>query len=66
MTDTWYLAICAVCGDGLIDPMPMPFAERAARSDWVEQHMDSTGHSVLLMNQHDNDGTREDGNDATT
>ena len=53
---TWYLAICVQCNGGLSslmgsDFLPMPFDDHADRAEWVDAHMGSTGHSVLLMNQ---------------
>jgi hypothetical protein len=66
----WYLAICVQCNGGLNSVvehpeqvMPMPFDDRAERSEWTDAHMEGTGHSVLLMNQHDrttNDITTDD------
>lgn len=64
---TWYLAFCVNCNGG-IDKLiagdksvtPMPFAERPARSAWVDEHMEGTNHAVLLMDQHE----KRDGNDA--
>jgi len=65
---TWYLAICINCHGGMQeivdhpeDFMPMPFSETPTRNAWVEEHMDGTGHSVLLMNQVDRGS-----NDTTT
>lgn len=69
MSKTWYLAFCVQCNGG-IDKLiaadksviPMPFAENAARTAWVDEHMEGTDHAVLLMNQKD----RKDVNDGTT
>jgi len=66
--EIWYLAICAQCNGGLSNIvehpeqfMPMPFDEKPARARWVEEHMDGTGHAVLLMDQN-----YRGNNDATT
>jgi hypothetical protein len=77
---TWYLAFCVQCNGG-IDKliaadktvMPMPFEEKAARTTWVDDHMESTGHAMLLLNQQGTattttatTTTKEDADDATT
>jgi hypothetical protein len=60
---TWYLAFCVQCNGGIGALMtgrqsvvaPMPFAEKSARTAWVDEHMEGTNHSVLLMDQRDRD-----------
>ena len=57
---TWYLAICVQCNGNLRDLidhpenfMPMPFDNKDVRTSWTDAHMGGTGHSILLMNQHE-------------
>jgi hypothetical protein len=70
MPHVWYLAVCVQCNGGLdviIEHpeqfMPMPFDDRHQRTEWVNSHMEGTGHAVLLMNQHDNDATTQRSSD---
>jgi hypothetical protein len=75
MADVWYLAVCVQCNGGLEHVMahpeeflPMPFDNRHRRTDWVNSHMEGTGHAILLMDQpdrrnDDNDATKEDTHD---
>lgn len=55
----WYLAFCVECNGGIgkliagdASVLPMPFDNKAERTDWVNEHMDGTSHAVLMMNQH--------------
>jgi hypothetical protein len=75
MAGFWYLAVCIQCNGGLDNVMahpeqflPMPFDERQRRTDWVNSHMEGTGHAILLMDQpdrrnDDSDATKEDAHD---
>ncbi len=69
MAGFWFLAVCVQCNGGLDNViahpeqfMPMPFDNRHRRTDWVNSHMEGTGHAILLMDQPDR---RNDDNDAT-
>jgi len=55
---TWYLAFCVQCNGGIEklvaadkDVLPMPFEDKILRAMWVDEHIEGTDHSVLVLNQ---------------